>query len=262
MSALRAAFWAELLKARRSMVALLSATGFLILPAIDGLFMIILKDPARAQALGLISVKAQLTAGVADWPTFFQILAQGIGIGGAMVFALLTAWVFGREFADHTAKDLLALPTPRAIIVGAKFVLLGLWILSLTGLIFVVGLGVGAAVDIPSWSPALAWAALGTVLTVALLTGMLMPCVALVASAGRGYLTPMGWALLTLVLAQVVSVLGWGDWFPWAVPVLLSGMAGPRAAQVGMHSYGVVGLVSIAGVTATLMWWQSADQAQ
>ena len=114
MNGFATAFWAETLKARRSKVPLLTAAGFSLLPIVGGLFMIILKDPERARAMGLISVKAQLlTAGVADWPTFNEVLSQGTGIGGTVLFAMITAWVFGREFSDHTAKELLALPTPR-----------------------------------------------------------------------------------------------------------------------------------------------------
>jgi ABC-2 type transport system permease protein len=243
-------------------VSLLTAVGFLILPLVGGLFMIILKDPERARAMGLISVKAQLTAGVADWPTFFGILAQGTAIGGAILFAMITAWVFGREFSDHTTKELLALPTPRGVIVGAKFVLTALWMLGLTLLIFVIGLGIGTAVDIPGWSLELEWTSFWSLVTIALLTFMLMPFVALFASAGRGYLPPLGWAFLMLALAQIAAVLGWGDWFPWSVPALLSGMAGPRAEQIGMHSYILVGLAFIAGIAATFAWWQSADQAR
>lgn len=252
MKAFLAAFRAETLKARRSKMSLLTAAGFLLLPLIGGLFMIILKDPERARAMGLISVKAQLfTAGVADWPTYFDILLQGMAIGGSIVFALITAWVFGREFADHTVKELLAIPTPRGIIVGAKFVLTALWMLGLSLLIFVIGLGIGAAVGIPGWSLELGWTSFWSVMATALLTVMLMPFVAWFASAGRGYLPPLGWAILTLVLAQVAGILGWGDWFPWSVPVLFSGMAGPRAEQVGMHSYIVVLLAFIAGMVAT-----------
>lgn len=262
MSAFADALWAETLKARRSRVSLLTAAGFLILPLVAGLFMIILKDPARARAMGLISVKAQLAGGVADWPTFFQMLTQGIGIGGAILFAIITAWVFGREFADHTAKELLAAPTPRAAVVGAKLVLIALWVPGLTLVIFVAGLGVGAAVDIPGWSRELAWASLWLALTVAMLTALLMPFVALAASAGGGYLPPIGWAVLTIILAQVTSVLGWGDWFPWAAPMLVSGMAGQRAAQVGMHSYVLVLLAGAAGTLATFAWWLRADHTR
>lgn len=256
------AFWAETLKARRSKISILTAAGLLILPLVAGLFMIILKDPERARGMGLISVKAQLTAGVADWPTFFGMLTQGTAIGGSIVFAIITAWVFGREFSDHTVKEVLALPTPREIIVGAKFVVIAFWMLGLTLMIFVIGFGVGEAVNIPGWSPELTWASFGSLMLIALLTFMLMPFVALFASAGRGYLPPLGWAFLTMVLAQIAAVLGWGDWFPWSVPALFSGMAGPHAKQLGLHSYILVLLAFIAGIAATFMWWRSADQAR
>jgi len=262
MKTLLSAFWAEALKARRSKVSRGTTVGFLILPFIGGLFMLILKNPERARAMGLISMKAQLAGGVADWPTYFAILLQGTGIGGAMLFAFITAWVFGREFSDHTVKELLAIPTPRGFIVGAKFVLTALWILGLTLMIFMIGLGIGAAVDIPGWSLYLARTSFWSILLTALLNLMLMPFVAFFASAGRGYLPPLGWALSTLALAQIAAILGWGDWFPWSVPVLVSGMMGPRAEQVGLHSYLVVLLVFIAGIAATFAWWRGADQAR
>jgi ABC-2 type transport system permease protein len=262
MKAFRAAFWAEALKARRSQVTLLTAAGFLLLPFVGGLFMIILKDPEQARAMGLIGAKAQLTAGTAEWQSFFEIITIGLAAAGAILTAFFTAWVFGREFSDHTAKELLALPTPRWIIVAAKFVLIALWILALTLLIFIIGLGVGIAVDIPGWSPELVTRSFVIVLVTALLNFMLMPFVALFASWGRGYLPPMGWAILTLALADLVSVLGWGDRFPWAIPLLVSGMVQVNAEQVGLFSYFVVCLTSLVGTVATFVWWQSADQVR
>jgi ABC-2 type transport system permease protein len=262
MNGYRAALWAETLKARRSRLILLTAAGLLLLPCVSGLFMIILKDPERARSLGLISTKAQITVGVADWPAFFGMLAQGIAIGGAIVFALITAWIFGREFSDRTAKELLALPTPRWVIVGAKFVLIALWVLGLTVLIFGVGLAIGAAVGIPGWSLGLAQASLATLLEVALLTFLLLPFVALFASIGRGYLPALGWTILALAFANIVSFLGWGDWFPWAVPILVSGVTETYADQVGLHSVLVVLVAFLGGTAATFLWWQRADQVQ
>lgn len=263
MNAFLSAFWAETLKARRSKISILTAAGFSILPFVGGLFMIILKDPEWARSMGLISAKAQLaTAGVADWPTFFNILMQGTAVGGAILFALITAWVFGREFSDRTLKELLALPTPRGIIVSAKFLLMALWILGLTQMIFVMGLVIATAVVIPGWSTQLVWESFWALLLTALMTFMLMPFVAFFASVGRGYLPPMGWAFLTFALGQIAAVLGWGDWFPWAVPALYSGMAGSRAEQLGWHSYLLVLITFMAGVTATFAWWRSADQAR
>ncbi len=262
MNAFLSALWAEALKARRSKVSLLTAAGFSIFPIVVGLFMFILKDPERARAMGLISVKAQITAAVADWPTYFQVLLLGTAIGGAILFAFITAWVFGREYSDHTVKELLALPTPRGVIVGAKFVLTALWMLGLTLMVFGMGLGIGAVADIPGWSPELVWASLGSLMLIALLTFMLMPFVALFASVGRGYLPPLGWAFITMASAQIAAVLGWGDWFPWSVPGLLSSLNGPRTEPIAAHSYMMVLLAFIASAVATFAWWRSADQAR
>jgi ABC-2 type transport system permease protein len=257
-----AALWAESLKARRSRVPWMTALGFSLAPLMGGFFMVILEDPARARSMGLISAKAQLTAGVADWPTFLAVLAQATAVGGAVLFALVTAWVFGREFADGTVKDLLALPTPRAAIVAAKFVVVAVWGTALATHVLVLGLGVGAAVGLPGWSWALLARAAGDLAATAGLTLALMPPVALLASVGRGYLAPLGWAILTLFLAQVVAATGWGSWFPWSVPALFAGLAGPRSAQVGAHSYVVVAVTFAAGLAGTFAWWQKADQSR
>lgn len=262
MKSFLSAYWAEALKARRSKVPWLTAAGFLILPVIGGLFMFILKDPERAKTMGLISVKAQITAAVADWPTYFGMLTLGTAMGGMILYAIITTWVFGREFSDHTAKELLALPTSRSTIVAAKFALTALWSMGLALLVFIVGLGVGMAVRIPGWFPELAWASFLAVLLTALLTFMLTPFIALLASAGRGYLPPLGWVFLMLALGQVASAMGWGDWFPWAVPALLSNFGGPRSEPIGIHSYAVVLLAFFISIAATFAWWRSADQAR
>jgi len=262
MNNFRSALWAELLKARRSMMSSMTAAGICLLPLAGALFIFILKDPGRARQMGLISAKANLMVGVAYWPAYFGILLQGTATAGAIIFALIAAWVFGGEFSNHTAKELLALPTSRATIVAAKFVLLALWDAGLTVLLFLIGLLVGWLLDIPGWSIQLGILSLGSLMLIAVLTFMLMPLVALVASAGRGYLPPMGWAFFTLALAQIAAVLGWGDWVPWSVPALFSGAAGAEAAHLGLHSYVVVLFSFFAGVAATVLWWQRADQSR
>jgi ABC-2 type transport system permease protein len=262
MNAFQAALWVETLKLRRSKVPLFTALGFSMAPLVGGLFMIILKDPVAARSMGLIGAKAQLTAGVADWPTFFDLLAQSVAIGGAVLFAIVTTWVFGREFSDRTVKELLALPTTRQAIVAAKFVVIVGWTFLLTLLVFGLGLVVGSLVDIPGWSPQLLRAAFVTCLGSAGLTIALVPFVALLASAGRGYLPPFGWTVLTVVLAQIAAATGWGDWFPWSVPALFTGVAGPRADFLGPHSYRLVLVAGLIGLAATFYWWRSADQTR
>lgn len=256
------ALWVEVLKMRRSRVPLFTAIGFSIAPLMGGLFMVILKDPEAARSMGLISTKAQIVAGVADWQTFFTILSQAVAVGGAILFAIVTSWVFGREFSDRTVKELLALPSSREAIVAAKFVVTAGWTFALTIFILLLGIVVGKLVIIPGWSAELLRSAGMDVLGSAVLTIALLPFVALLASIGRGYLPPFGWTILTVALAQIVAITGWGDWFPWAVPALFSGAAGPRADLLGVHSYALVMLAGLLGLAATFYWWRNADQTR
>lgn len=262
MKGFTAAFWAEALKARRSKIPFFTALGLSIAPLIGGLFMIILKDPEAAKSMGLISAKAQIAAGAAEWSAFFNMQAQAVAIGGMMVFAIITAWVFGREFSDHTAKELLALPTSRETILMAKFLIIALWTFVLMVFVYFLGLVVGYLVDIPGWSMPLLRSATLDIFGAGLLTIALLPYVALFASIGRGYMPAFGWAILTVVLAQIAAATGWGDWFPWSVPALFTGAAGPRGELLGAHSYVMVLLAGFLGLIGTLYWWRAADHVR
>jgi ABC-2 type transport system permease protein len=259
MNGLGSALWGEALKARRSRMPWITALGGSLAPLIGGLFMVILKDPVWARRNGLIAAKAQLAAGTADWSTYWALLAQAVAVGGLVLFGLIAIWVFGREHSDRTAKDLLALPTARSTILGAKFVVVAVWSTLIAALISLEGLGVGAAVGLPGWSSGLMLDAARQIAVTAGLTVALVTPLAWAASAGRGYLPPVGMLFLALVLAQILAAAGWGGMFPWSVPALMSGIAGPVSAQVGMGSYLLVVLVGVAGVGGTLMWWQRAD---
>ena len=257
-----AAIYAETLKMLRSKVPLFTAIGFCIMPLAGGLFMIILKNPEAAKSWGLITTKAQMLTGTADWNSFFGFLAQAVAAGGMILFSIITIWVFGREFSDHTVKEFLALPTQRETIVTAKFIVIAVWCLLITLLIFGIGVIVGTLVVIPGWSIQLLRTSFVNIFGGALFTVPLMSFVALLASTGRGYLPPFGWTIFTLFLANLAVILGWGDWLPWSIPGLFSGVGGPRSEVLGIHSYIVLITASIVGFVATYYWWRSADQTR
>ena len=262
MNNFSSALWTETLKMVRSKVPLFTAIGFCIAPLAGGLFMIILKDPEAAKSWGLITTKAQMLTGTADWTSFLGFLAQAVAAGGMVLFSITTIWVFGREFSDRTVKELLALPTPRESIITAKFIVIAFWTVLVTLLVFGVGILVGTLVVIPGWSLQLLRESFISILGTAILTFPLMSFVALLASMGRGYLPPFGWTIFTLFLANLAVILGWGDQLPWAIPGLFSGAAGPRAEVLGVHSYILLTLASIIGFVATYSWWRSADQTR
>ncbi|WMM26212.1 ABC transporter permease [Tissierella sp. MB52-C2] len=243
-----------------SKVPLITMLVLMIVPFIGGFFMFVLKDPGLAQKLGFISAKAHIM-GTADWPSYFGLLAQAIAIGGLVVFGFVTSWVFGREYSDRTIKDLLALPISRNIIVFSKFIVTVLWCLILSIFVLVLGFIVGKVVDIPGWSSDIIIQGTLIFIVCSILTILLSTPVAFLASVGRGYLSPLGFMVFTIVLAQIIAVAGYGQFFPWSIPALISGAAGSDSSMIECISIIIVLLTSILGLVGTMLWWRYADQS-
>ena len=112
-----------------------------------------------------------------------------------ILFGLIGTWVFGREYADRTVLALLALPTPRYVMVSAKLLVVLLWSVALTVIVYLIGLGVGFAVQLPPASPAVFLEGTATLAITACLTIALVTPIVFFASVGRGYLPPMAVAL-------------------------------------------------------------------
>ena len=262
-SAIAPSLWVEFLKIRRSKILWITALAFLLVTLISGLFMFILQDPERARRFGLIGAKAQIFGGTADWASLLNLTLIMLSVGGLIIFGFIFIWIFGREFADKTVYDILSLPTSRITIVMAKLITAACWSLALLLMVFVLTLGVGAILRLPGWSTAVVLNGLRLVLITGLLTIVLSFPFSLVASVTRGYLPAVGCIFLVLILGQVISHLGYGQFYPWTIPMYYSGAAeiltGSTPTPLDLASYILVVIVSILSLVITCLWWRNAD---
>jgi len=252
----------EFLKLRRSKITWISWLAFSVMPLAGGLFMWIAKEPGRASQLGLMGEKTRLAGVSADWPSYFTLLNQESCVGGMVLLSIIAAYVFGREFADNTAKNMLTQPVGRHWFAVAKLVVVFVWFGALIVSLVAEGLLVGTLLGLSGFSMQLATSSVGNVLFSGLVGFLLVPAVAWIATLGRGYLPPIGFTVFMLVLGNVFGATGWGKWFPWSIVPMLAGMAGPRVEVLSSGSLVVVGLTFIAGVVATILQLRWADNAQ
>lgn len=255
-------FAAEIVKLRRSKITWLSWLAFSIMPLVGGLFMWIIKEPLRAAELGLLGKKAQFAGVTADWSSYFGLLLQTTGIGGMILVSVIAAYVFGREYSDGTAKNLLTLPVGRHWFVAAKLTVVLVWFGALTVSLIAEGFVVCWLLGLPGYSSELAVTSVGNILLAALVAWMLVPVVAWIATLGRGYLAPLGFTIFMLVLGNVFGATGWGKWFPWSIVPLFAGVAGPRVETLASGSLVVLALTFVAGVAATVWQLRHADNTQ
>lgn len=257
MNTLANLIWIEFRKAIRSKMPLFTAGGSLFMPLGIAFLLFVSKNPEISRKMGLISTKATLMSDTAaNWPIYLVTFAQVLAIGGLFLTALILAWVFGREFSDQTLKDLLAVPVSRSSILLAKFILAAAWSAALATLIFGAGLVVGALFRLGGGS--------ASVLLQGITRAAICACLAIAAglpfaffaSLGRGYLLPIGVLIMTLIMANLVTAAGWGEYFPWAI---LSIYAQGKDA-LSPVSYLIVFLTGLIGMVGTYLWWKYADQ--
>lgn len=174
-------------------------------------------------------------AGALNWNGLLAGAAQIIAVVSILGFGIVLGWMFGREFVDGTITGLFALPAGRARIALAKLTVYVLWAVVVSGALTLGVLILGLALSYGPPGPG-AWAALGRLLVLGVLsTGLAVP-VAWFATLSRSLLAAVGGTIALVVTAQVGALAGAGGWMPFAAPALwaISNGTAVSAAQLGV----------------------------
>lgn len=245
---MKAAIWAELVKLAGSTVGRVGSVAIVVgISVISGSMLLAAATATDPQLLAKLGPVADGT-----WRGFLLGAVQITGAGGLGGFAVILAWMFGREFGDGTITGLFALPVRRTTIALAKLIVYASWVcamslalaLSLVAVGSVAGLG---PIETGTWWMLARLVALG-VMSIALT----IP-VAWAASLSRSVLGGVSVAIGLVVVAQVSVLAGLGGWMPLAAPALwaLSGGEGVSGIQLSL-------LLPFGGlaILATVLTWR------
>jgi ABC-2 type transport system permease protein len=261
MKGFSVALYVEMSKALKSKMFWGTIIFFAFIAFMLGFLMLVAKHPEIAGNSAILSTKASFM-GKAEWSGFLGLMLQMALTLGLVGPAIVTIWVFGREYSDRVIKDLLSLPVSRLNIVLAKFVISFMWSLLLMIILFVCGILSGLVVHLDGWKSELLLKNLGVFSASSFLTILLFPVISLVTCISRGYLLPVGVTILLLIATQFmfIGVPSITPYIPWAIPGLISGVAGPFSPKPVLTSYFILGLTTIVGIGGTAAWWRYADQ--
>lgn len=257
---------AEFAKLKRSRViwwTLLAILGYSALDFAIGPYIISEQGAASLSKAGGVFAQA-VEAGLYEptWSNYLVMTPQMIAGGLALLlFAFVTAFLFGREFKERTAVQAFTVPVRREYLVLSKMVVLGVWMLALAVLALAIH-----TVDLAllgfqgfEWAPVAE-----TLRDTALVTFMLyltMPLFAWLAAWGRGYLRPMLGAIAILGIGNTLVVTDLSPYFPWNMPLHVVGaswMPIPPSTLVP-GSWAVLSVVFVAGLTGTILYVDHAD---
>jgi ABC-type transport system involved in multi-copper enzyme maturation permease subunit len=253
----------ELLKLRRSRVTWLTFAAYTFMVAMAGFFMWMMMNPGAAESIGLLGQKAKLSVGgqALDWSGFLTFIVEMSGIGGLIMCSIVVTYVFGREYAEGTAKNMLTLPIPRSSFVLAKVIVSAAWFASMTLWMVIETAAVGLVLGLPGLTVALFVSTVGKVFALSLMSLCCAMLVAWVAVQAHGYFAPLGFSILTLVLASIFGHTGWGPWAPWSIVGIFSGAAGPGGALT-WGSYAVLAATLVSGILLTMRHEVASDNVQ
>lgn len=209
-----AAIRAELLKLRKSLVGRI-ATAAVIL----GIVALSAAMLAAARA-GRTEVVAKLGPDATpDWHGYLAAATQITAAGGLAGFAIVLAWMFGREFTDRAVHGLFALPVGRAQLATAKLLAYATWGMTVAVILPLLLLGTGLILGLGS-PDSTTLGGLARIGVLALLGTILATPVAWAATLGRSVLAGVGVAIALIVIAQFSVLAGVGGWMPLAAPAL------------------------------------------
>ncbi len=254
------AFTCELLKLRRARITWILAAVYAFAPLMLGLMMSVLLHPDLGRRMGLLTAKAQMTIGAANWATYLTLTAT-LFAAGLIVLAVVEAFVFGREYAEGTAKDMLILPIHRATILAAKLAVAALWFLAMAVADYALALLVGLLIGLPGFDAALLADNARTVATLLLQVLLAGAASAWLAIVTRGYIAPIGIGVLLLLVGDLFAHTGWGPWIPWSI-VLITAGAAPGAASIGTPSMAILVAFFVAAAVASYLAMERSDNTQ
>lgn len=254
----------EFLKLRRSKITWLSFVFYAFFALMAWFVLWMIKNPDAARNLGLVGQKAGfVSSGItADWGGLYAFLAEMSMAGGMIVLSVVVIYLFGREYSDGTAKNMLALPIRRWYFVAAKFLVAALWSALLTAFLLALSLALGRVLGLGALSPLLFAKESGDIFFSALLVFFLQGLVAWVTVASGGYLAPFGYAIATMLVGNLMVHTGWARWCPWSIVALMSGMSGPREEGIMVGGALVLAATFALGLALAIRHEALADNCQ
>ena len=191
-----------------------------------------------------------------DIASYFKMAVMMMYATGSWGFGFIAAWIFGREFADHTVKDLLALPFPRSTIVFAKCIVFAAVVLVFSVCQFAAYCVMGIVVPVSDgWSWEFAAGVFGQHIVATLMIAALSTPVMFLASCTRGFLAPIAVLIIALMMTNLAGAAGIAAYYPWSIPRTFT-----ETGTVAPAGIAVLVFTCLAGLAASVAWWRYADQ--
>ncbi|ADC47563.1 ABC transporter permease protein [Methanobrevibacter ruminantium M1] len=176
-----------------------------------------------------------------------------------LIFAIIMAYLFGREYNEHTLKMMLTIPISRGKFLMSKYLMFLIWILILTVITSLSTMIFGFAAGLSGFTVNLLINSFAQLLFANLLLFLTFSPFVFISLFVTNMVPAMvGGASLTLVNMLVYGQT-WAPYVPWVCPYLI---ASGEIAEYGINMllpYGLVFATFIVGIVISYLYFTKKD---
>ncbi len=242
--------YCELLKLKRSRMLLISFLGAVVTP----LLMIVDAVKIRYSA-------PDTTITLENF--YSSCLLYTMVLVGPIVYTVIAAHLFSREYVERTLKNILTIPVSKFSFIMSKFCMLFIWIVALSFVswasMFVLAALYHGVVGIAEFSMAVVVNYLGRMLLGSVLMFLTISLFVFLAIWTKGLVVPVIAATTIVMGNAALSNEALGALYPWTASYLV---VSGRMAETGYPyslAVGLIALVSIVGFVASVVYFHQED---
>lgn len=202
---------AEILKMRRSMMSLIGFAGAAVTPVVTFTGYMLYRERDHASAYSVETLLSETSL-------YMVVLI------GTPLFGVLATWVFNREFAENTLKNLLVVPVSRLAVIASKVAVLFGWVLVLSAWSWLLAVVLGLAGGFSGFSADVLLRYLVRYLIEGVFLFLLLGPIIFATLAFRNYVPVIVLAVCITLVSVVIGNSEYRAIFPWtAILPIMSG---------------------------------------
>ncbi|WP_422486851.1 ABC transporter permease [Gudongella sp. DL1XJH-153] len=236
----------EFFKLKRSKMFLISILGAMVAPIMvfAGLIKVKITEPEKV---------------ITYWEMLGQTNLYMLLLFGIIVYGVIAAYLFSREYSENTLKSILTVPVSKEAFLVAKFLMLFVWMLILTMVAWASTLGLSIVGNAAEFSGAVIMQSLKEYFLGVLLLYLTMSPFVFITLWQKNLVTPII-SVATVVLGNValanedLAVL-----FPWSAPYLIASGVIKELSYSIEAALVIVFVVFFIGIVASFVYFKRQD---
>lgn len=159
-------------------------------------------------------------------PTFDELFNQThlfiVFLVGTMLFALITTYIFNREYEEDTLKNLLTIPVGRNQLIISKMTILLLWVEVIMLFSFLTALILGAIGGFEGFDKSIVINHLQKYLYTGILLYMLTPVIVIITMFFKNYVPSIAFSIFVTVGTLIIMQSKYISLYPWTIPMVMT----------------------------------------